>query len=111
MQDAKKASLESFGHEMEKRFGENQKLFYTVLKGLRNDKKVSLKKIFDKNKYLLTDDKNIVNIWREYFMDLLKTEQDAQLMEEKQKLTTDPVTKEEMRAALKKMKLGKAAGC
>ncbi|KAF2900953.1 hypothetical protein ILUMI_05234, partial [Ignelater luminosus] len=63
-------------------------------------KEVSLKNVFDKKKYLLTNDKNIMNRWRDYFMDLLG--EDAQLVEENQELTTDPVTKEELEAALEK---------
>ncbi|KAF2897003.1 hypothetical protein ILUMI_09175 [Ignelater luminosus] len=70
-----------------------------VLKGLRNGKEVPLKNIFDKNKCLLTDDWNIINRWKEYFMDLLGTEKDTQLMEEDQGLTTDPVLQQQLDTA------------
>ncbi|KAF2880258.1 hypothetical protein ILUMI_25920 [Ignelater luminosus] len=51
-----------------------------------------------------------LNSRKEYFMDLLRIGENAQLVEENQELTTDPVTKKMMRAALEKIKFGKAAG-
>ncbi|KAF2905860.1 hypothetical protein ILUMI_00316 [Ignelater luminosus] len=48
-------------------------------------------------------------LWKEYVTDLLGTREDAQLVKGNQELITDSVTKEEMRAALEKMMLDKAA--
>ncbi|KAF2879029.1 hypothetical protein ILUMI_27123 [Ignelater luminosus] len=47
------------------------------LKRPNNGEEVPLKNIFDKNKCLLMDDKNIMNRWRECFTDFLGTEEDA----------------------------------
>jgi hypothetical protein len=49
----------------------NQKLFYRVLKNFRNMRECPLKYIKGKDWKLLTNNIEIMNRWREYFLELL----------------------------------------
>lgn len=124
VQAAKKEMWKNFGEKMEENHRENQKLFYKVLKSMRKQKECPLKFIYDKEKNLLTEPKKIMERWKEYFQELLETkeheetvideeqehERQDDLQRKKERKEEEEITMEELQKAIKKMKLGKAAG-
>ncbi|KAF2879265.1 hypothetical protein ILUMI_26911 [Ignelater luminosus] len=96
----RRTSWEEFGRFMEQSYRNNQKLFLKVKDGI-----------------LLTDEKEIMETWREYFGELLEgTQVEEDISEDesnpKSQLTAlqmeTGVTIEELEFAMKKLKLGKA---
>lgn len=116
---AKQQSWEEFGEKMEKDSQTNQKLFYKILKTIRTNKKYNNKYIKSKEGQILEEDKEIMARWKEYFEDMLNTTKKIQKYEEqeeeqvKRELTEEhdqEIQIEEVKEAITKIKLGKAAG-
>ncbi|XP_039287416.1 uncharacterized protein LOC120352044 [Nilaparvata lugens] len=113
---AKEMSWMEFGRKMESDFGGNQKLFSKTLKSMRTEKPCLLKCIKSEEGTLLTKDEEIMSRWREYFCELLEGEgrgtPDHSQKEEYPgvMLVEEDIRQEEMRAAINKMEVGKAAG-
>ncbi|KAK4876570.1 hypothetical protein RN001_009076 [Aquatica leii] len=75
---------------MEEDSKRNQKLFYRVLKTLRKRKQQSLRQIKSKDNKILTDEKEIMERWKEYFQELLNTSKTGNTAnEEKEKHLED----------------------
>lgn len=119
MKAEKQKSWEEFGERMETDSRGNQKLFYKVLKTIRNDKKSNSKYIKSKEGKLLEQDKEIMARWKEYFEDMLNTEKAVQRIdadeEEENQIMTELIEEqeikiEEVKEAMAKIKIGKAAG-
>jgi hypothetical protein len=121
VQEAKKEMWENFGKIMDENYKENQKLSCKTLKSMRKGKECPLKFIYDQDKKLLTEPKKIMARWKNYFKELLegKEQQDNDNENEEKEEHTETqenrsqkqeITKEEFKNAVKKMKLGKAAG-
>lgn len=116
---AKEKSWIDFGNKMEEDSTGNQKLFYKVLKTLRTNKQPTQEiYIKNKNQEILTNKKDIMERWREYFKELLghqkqnkeentnETEIENQRGEEK----TEEIKMEELINVIKKLKNGKTPG-
>lgn len=82
IKNAKKRSWEEFGQKTRKNYSENQKLFYNTLKHLKQKNTSKLKSMKDKDGNWLTEEKEIMQRWKEYFEELTEIKQD-----EKQKDT------------------------
>jgi hypothetical protein len=107
------------GASWKKNRKDNQKLFNRVLENFRKERKHPLKYVKGKDGKLLTNIE-IMNRWREYIlvllfgtqegMDLIAEEQVNTLQVEGEKGEENDI-KEELEMAIKKLKVGKAAGC
>lgn len=102
-------------------------MFYKILKNLRNKKEPTLIQIKSKTGETLTDGKDIIDRWKEYFEELLGPEGDEKSKCNKttnqpqhnyrtegnieDREHTDHITVEEVKEVLGKLKLGKAPGC
>lgn len=115
---AKQTSWEDFGNIMESNFKSNQKLFYKVLKQLGKNKQRPINTIKNKKGELITEGTKILERWKEYFEELLSTNQDTNTCdsqnkdksESKQPENYEEISQKEITDALKKLKLGKSAG-
>ncbi|XP_023309952.1 uncharacterized protein LOC111691409 [Anoplophora glabripennis] len=112
--ESKKKAWEEFGNKMEENSKNNQKLFYTVLKSLRSTETYSTLHVKSKNGDTLTDEKDIMARWREYFEELLKASENMEtnvqselrVLEENEEV----ITLEELKETIKDLKNGKAPG-
>lgn len=113
---AKQRSWEQFGEKMERDKYGNQKLFYKVLKNLRKDRHHKYPSIINKEGTTLTDMKEILARWREYFEDMLNTSQMQETEDPEYKAENEEhseqedFTVEEVKRATEMLKRGKAAG-
>lgn len=105
-----------FGDKMEKYANENKKLFYRMLKNTRKKKGLEQITIRNKQGELLTDEKEIMVRWREYFIELLEGN-DGYVMPEEAvgkdagtNTDEDHISIEEINEALNRLKSGKSAG-
>lgn len=121
IKEAKQKSWEEFGEKLEENSKENQKLFYKTLKNMRNKTETRAKSIKDRNGQLISDEKDIMDRWKEYFYELLNDEKyeqrdETNRYEENTNLgneiqeTENIITERELEEALEKLKIGKAAG-
>lgn len=124
---AKAKEWEEFGTKMEKDSRTNQKLFYRVLKNMKNKgKKLGLRQIMDKEGKMITEDNKIMDRWKQYYQDILEGEE---INEEETEIggenaansvegngntqneeERDSIQLEEVKKAIRKLKNGKAAG-
>lgn len=71
---AQRKSWEKFGEKMESESKTNQKLFYKILKNCRREKDCDLQGMKGRTGGLITNDKDVMNRWKEYFTELLHSE-------------------------------------
>lgn len=111
---AKEKSWAEFGEKMESAHKEKQKLFYRTVKSMKREKECPIKFVKDKSGSLLRQDTQIMERWREHFKELLNDGAEADAVEADNTFTLeDPgrgITSGELNKAIRKMKLGKAAG-
>nr|CAH7736536.1 unnamed protein product [Callosobruchus chinensis] len=116
---AKKDSWEEFGRKMEQDSKGNQKLFYRVLKGMKNPSQYHLQNIKDKNNDIITEGPKIMERWRQYYHELLNTgitnnsnSEGLMLTQEKtvQIREQDKIQVEEVTEIVNALKRGKSAG-
>lgn len=100
-------------------------MFYKTIKNLRGKKEMSLTQIKDSEGNILMEEEDIIKRWKEHFEDLLGSrensdrtkEHDQQLDEnknegnEEERNKEEYITIEEVKNALRQLKLGKAPGC
>jgi len=65
--------------KIEKDNKENLKLFFRALISLRREKSGNTKQIKNKTGYILRDEKEIVDRWKEYFEELLNVKCERQM--------------------------------
>jgi uncharacterized protein YifE (UPF0438 family) len=121
---AKQQAWEDFGTKMEEDYQGNQKLFYRVIRNMRKEREKPIKFIKDKSGNLLTTEREILERWGQYLQELYRGEEEItvrtragknrkgsseQLEDHSQENTTE-ITKEGIENAIKKMKMGRAAG-
>ncbi|XP_045471756.1 uncharacterized protein LOC123678663 [Harmonia axyridis] len=70
--EEKEKTWRDFGERMEKNYTENRKLFYRVMKNMRKGEKVDNTSIKCKRNRLLVGEKEIMERWKEHFIELLK---------------------------------------
>lgn len=116
VKEGKANEWEDFGAKMEEDSKQNQKLFYRVIKSMRNDeKKIKINTIKDDEGNVLMESEEIITRWKCYFEDVLSGRdiigngtinlELAVHQDEK-----DEIKIEEIEIAIKKMKNGKAPG-
>lgn len=121
--EVKKAKQEEwvkFGEKMRDNYKENHKLFYSTLKQLRQKRTNPLKNIRNEQGEIVTKEENIMERWRRHFEEVLEdsdeekeesdneTEQNG--MKANEGIDTEMISEIELEEAIKKIKLGKAAG-
>lgn len=112
---AKQQTWEEFGMKMEADSHTNQKLFYRVLKSLRKGKHHNLNQVKAKDNTIITEEKEIMERWKEYFRELLNPDEENNPANEEeinyaQGEEEDDIQIEEVVKTIKNMKKGKAAG-
>ncbi|XP_031358768.1 uncharacterized protein LOC116182371 [Photinus pyralis] len=112
---SKQQTWEEFGRKIEADSKTNQKLFYKVLKNLRKDKHHTLKYVKAKDDSVLTEEKAIIERWKEYFEELLNLDTQANFLTEEEISYTESeedsnIQMEELRKTIKYIKKGKSAG-
>lgn len=107
---AKRSSWKQFGNTLESPRNENQKLFFHVMKKVNEDadypKQNNLK---SENGSLLTDRKEIVERWREYFEERFALFEDTDLTKPEAE-TGESISRNELQKSLQRMKAGRSAG-
>ncbi|TWW74380.1 hypothetical protein D4764_14G0003820 [Takifugu flavidus] len=68
---AKTQAWEEFGEAMENDFRMNSKRFWTTIRRLRKGKQCTLNTVYSGDGVLLTSTRDVVDRWKEYFVDLL----------------------------------------
>lgn len=66
---------------MREDFTQNHKLFYRTLKQLREKKTYTMRSIKDKNGKILTEEREMMKGWRQYFEELTQTDQVEEMVE------------------------------
>ena len=112
---AKNEAWEEFGKSMENNYKSNQKLFFKVIKNTRKNKSSDTMSIKNKQGKVLHDRGEVLERWKEYFEDLLKTNSTATKKgtystQNTQNTNEESITMEEVEDALKSIKTGKAPG-
>ena len=69
--EAKTRVREEFGEAMENHFRTDLKRFWTSIRRLRVGKQCTVNTLYSGYSVLLTSTKDVVDLWREYFKDLL----------------------------------------
>lgn len=119
IREAKEESWRRFGEKMERNSKENQKLFYKTLKNLRRKKGSQSTSIKGEDGQLLTEERQIMDRWRQHFEDLLKPSQQEDMtnlnagdvhhvVEEEQ--DSQEISIEELNEAIGWLKSGKTPG-
>lgn len=113
--EAKKEAWKEFGEKMEKNSKENQKLFYRVIKTIRNEEMPQPTHLIQNKKgEIISDRKQIIQRWKEHFQELLnggaenENDNEQQIIREKE--TEGVITMDELEEAIHKLKNGKAPG-
>ena len=121
---AKKRKMWSeFGEKMENDSKENQKLFYKTLKSIRKGSPTETVRIKDKSGNMLIETADIMKRWREYFQELLQSQNAEHPKANNTNKTSeensnnfkeddhdDFVTEEELQEIISKLKNGKTPG-
>ena len=113
----KEDSWKKIGEDLKADLHGTRNLLYSLAYGYRGETNEGSYSVKDKNNNLLVDEVEIAERWKEYFSDLLNVEDnEANLnnasdendvqMEENE----DPITEQEVRTAIQKMKKGKSPG-
>ena len=96
---------------------QHMKTLYNLTKTICNDKPRQSTVVNDRNSNALTGDEDTRKRWREHFMEILKREEPAYPVNEEDceqqgiaDIYTGPVSKAEIRRAIKSLKNGKAPG-
>lgn len=116
VRESKQKSWMKFGEKLEHNSKENQKLFYKILKNLRNKESTDIITIRNEEGKILTEEKQIMTRWKEYFKKLLNPQDTMQeeLQGNDEDISKDEeqddITKDELIQALKKLKNGKSPG-
>lgn len=116
VKEGKAREWENFGVKMEKDSTQNQKLFYRILKNMRdNVDKSKTNKIKDKQGNILIEEKDNIMRWKEHFMDVLNGRDTKEITEivskgGNQLNEGDEIKLEEVESAIRKLKNGKAPG-
>lgn len=99
---------------MERNGKANQKLFYKVLKNIRNEKKSDLPHIKSKTGEILTEETEIIKRWKQYFQELLCGEDNKEDNTIQTPISSGETEQEisltELQNTIQKIKYGKAPG-
>lgn len=117
---SKQKTWKEFGEKLEKDSRGNQKLFYRVLKNLRDKKEVDNPAIKNEKGEILRNQTEIMNRWKEYFQKLLEAGDETEILEQGEECEMeeqgilreeeDMIAREELIEALSELKNGKAPG-
>lgn len=103
---------------MEKDSKENMKLFYRTLKSIRKEKTEVNEYIKSKKGEILTENKEIMDRWKEHFEELLNASEEhtpeeptqKQKESDKELVVEEKITIKELQEVIKNLKNGKAPG-
>ena len=118
VKEANKKKDEELGRKLSGDFVTNRKLYHKEIKKLRGDKDNNHSKIRDRDGRVLENDKSVLGRWREYFSTLMNPLVDKEakvscwgMVQGRGKIKEQKgISKKEIRRAVTKLKLGKAAG-
>lgn len=111
----KENTWKEFGTKLERNSKENRKLFFKVMKELRTEKVYNKQQIRNKEGKILIQEQEVAQRWEEYFRELYNQTQradnkDEVTEEENEEQDEQDITINEIKEAVKKIKLGKSAG-
>ena len=113
---AKEESWRRIGEDLKTDFRGTRKLLYSLADGYRRKRHVVSHAIKDRNEVLLTDSEEIAERWKEYFFDLLNVPNSQDTSNEENDIRIggkdeeNPITMEEFKRAVSRMKNGKSPG-
>ncbi|GJQ75998.1 hypothetical protein Trydic_g18052 [Trypoxylus dichotomus] len=116
--EAKQKSWIKFGLKLERDSNGNKKLFFKVLKNMRNDRKEDSVALKDKEGQILRDGEMIITRWKKYFQDLLNSLSEITTQEihnpsdsrdnASRVYEEEKIGEEQMEEVIKRLKNGKA---
>ena len=121
VKQSKQNQWEIFGEKLEENYRENQKLFWGAVKRCRQGNKCQQKHVKNNQGEVVKDQDKILQIWKEYFHNLHNSNSIEQDEDSDTNIINsnvgdhdieneDEITRTELMSAIKKIKVGKAAG-
>ena len=108
---SKEKTWEEFGRQLDSNYKSANKVFWQTIRRLRGNRSVSTKSIKDSQGNILSDEKDILSRWREYFEDHLNPVKDVATDTQEIHFGEEAVlTVSEVSTAIRGLKSGKAAG-
>ena len=116
---AKQEQWEEFGHKLQESYMGNKKLFWGAMKSMRKTKSCPIRQIRNDKGEIMKEENEITETWREYFQQLHNTTRSYETRNTNQvtgalnqaELDEDTnISMEELQAAIRKIKIGKAPG-
>ena len=115
---SKQTQWEIFGEKLEQNYRENQKLFWGAVKRCRRGNNCPIKHVKDKQGEVVKDNDKILDVWKEYFQNLHNSNDMNHNVDidspnnncSDNDENEEEITMTELINALKKIKIGKAAG-
>merc|ERR1712142_737164 len=117
---AKQEQWEKFGDKLQESYMGNKKLFWGAMKSMRKTKSCPIRQIRNDKGEIMKEENEITETWREYFEQLHNTTRSYETRKINQ--PTGPINQpeevdedtsismEELQAAIRKIKIGKAPG-
>lgn len=119
VKEEKEKSWKRFGEKLEENSKDNQKLFYKVLKNLRNKKTTRTSAIKNKEGNIITENEMVMQRWKEHFQELLceghyqnfiDKKIPARNTEQKEQENYTCFTEKDIEEAIRLIRNGKATG-
>ena len=113
VRSAKQKSWEEFGQEIEDQHKNNNKKFWTTVKNIRKGYKKPVRNIENKQKQIVTETSEVLEVWRTYYEETFKDTNETNIeinSQNKETESIEEITMTELESAIKRVKLGKAAG-
>lgn len=111
VREAKNKSWEDFGNSVEEDYRGNNRIFWKRLRSMRKKYGKPCKSVRDENNKLATESKEVLETWRKFYGKKFEDTDRTEESEIREDLVGNmSISREEVKAAVKMIKTGKAAG-